>query len=331
MPKSAHLPRGCLRPPRRPRRSLLYPRADSEVAAILSEATAAAFRSPSPAPAPASPEAACPSAAGSSRWRIQPPRNPPRPRHRRRRSPPPRRPRRRPRLRPVLSARPHRDRLLHRRQHRLQRQRLAQLPLRRHRRLVVTPPRRARRWPHPRYPPRRAHRFRPRHRPLPRRHQKHRRLPPPPRHGLGRSLRRQRRHPRRRHRGHPAPAPRPQSVLAGVVFFPSDDTAARRRRALARYLHRPHARILRRALARPAPHTLPRHPQAARAAILFDQELESEDDPEVDRWLERLEGTGALTRGLLVRHHRQRSRTLPPLPPRPARNWSTTPSAAPAP
>ena len=38
----------------------------------------------------------------------------------------------------------------------------------------------------------------------------------------------------------------------------------------------------------------PEIPKAARAAILFDQELESEDDPEVDAWLERLEGTAAL-------------------------------------
>ena len=38
----------------------------------------------------------------------------------------------------------------------------------------------------------------------------------------------------------------------------------------------------------------PEIPAEARAAILFDQEMESEDDPEIDLWLERLEGTGAL-------------------------------------
>jgi FAD/FMN-containing dehydrogenase len=38
----------------------------------------------------------------------------------------------------------------------------------------------------------------------------------------------------------------------------------------------------------------PEIPAQACAAILFDQEMASGDDPEIDRWIERLEGTGAL-------------------------------------
>jgi FAD/FMN-containing dehydrogenase len=88
--------------------------------------------------------------------------------------------------------------------------------------------------------------------------------------------------------------PAPQAVLAGLVFFPSDDeavTAVERWRATARarmleYFDRPSLELLR--------SRFPEIPAAARAAILFDQEMESEDDPEIDLWLERLEGTGAL-------------------------------------
>ena len=39
----------------------------------------------------------------------------------------------------------------------------------------------------------------------------------------------------------------------------------------------------------------PEIPAEAQAAILFDQELASQDDPEVDLWLERIEAAGALT------------------------------------
>lgn len=89
--------------------------------------------------------------------------------------------------------------------------------------------------------------------------------------------------------------PAPKEVLAGIVFFPSDDTAltavdAWRNSSNARmleYFDEPSLALLRQ--------RFPEIPKAARAAILFDQELESEDDPEVDAWLERLEGTGALT------------------------------------
>jgi FAD/FMN-containing dehydrogenase len=89
--------------------------------------------------------------------------------------------------------------------------------------------------------------------------------------------------------------PAPRAVLAGIVFFPGDDTALGaveqwRDSSSARmleYFDEPSLGLLRQ--------RFPEIPAAARAAILFDQELESEDDPEVDAWLERLEGTGALT------------------------------------
>jgi len=88
--------------------------------------------------------------------------------------------------------------------------------------------------------------------------------------------------------------PAPKAVLAGLVFFPSDDaavTAVERWRATAsarmlEYFDQPSLDLLR--------SRFPEIPGEARAAILFDQEMESVDDPEIDLWLERLEGTGAL-------------------------------------
>jgi FAD/FMN-containing dehydrogenase len=88
--------------------------------------------------------------------------------------------------------------------------------------------------------------------------------------------------------------PAPKAVLAGLVFFPSDDravSAVESWRATAsprmlEYFDQPSLELLRT--------RFPEIPAEARAAILFDQELESEDDPEVDMWLERLEGMGAL-------------------------------------
>ena len=68
--------------------------------------------------------------------------------------------RRRPGRRTDLSARPHRNQLLHRRQHRLQCQRLAQFPLRPDRGMGGAPARGAGRWPHARFRTRRPHRFR---------------------------------------------------------------------------------------------------------------------------------------------------------------------------
>ena len=88
--------------------------------------------------------------------------------------------------------------------------------------------------------------------------------------------------------------PAPRAVLAGLLFFPSDDeavTAVEQWRAtvpvrMLEYFDQPSLGLLRT--------RFPEIPAAARAAILFDQEMESDDDPEIDLWLERLEGTGAL-------------------------------------
>jgi FAD/FMN-containing dehydrogenase len=86
--------------------------------------------------------------------------------------------------------------------------------------------------------------------------------------------------------------PSPPAVLAGVVFFADDNAALdavdQWRSTEARmleYLDRPSLDLLR---AR-----FPEIPAAAQAAILFDQALTSEDDPEVDRWLDRIQSAGA--------------------------------------
>jgi FAD/FMN-containing dehydrogenase len=86
--------------------------------------------------------------------------------------------------------------------------------------------------------------------------------------------------------------PAAPAVLAGVVFFADDDAAldavdqwrATGARMLE-YFDRPSLDLLR---AR-----FPEIPTAAQAAILFDQALTSEDDPEVDAWLERIQAAGA--------------------------------------
>jgi FAD/FMN-containing dehydrogenase len=87
--------------------------------------------------------------------------------------------------------------------------------------------------------------------------------------------------------------PNPPAVLAGVIFFPDDesavdaiegwrDTASPR---MLEYFDTPSLELLRR--------RFPEMPPAARAAILFEQELESDEDPELDRWLARIEGSAA--------------------------------------
>ena len=86
----------------------------------------------------------------------------------------------------------------------------------------------------------------------------------------------------------------PKFVLAGVVFFPSDDSAvdaveawrAAAKPRMLEYFDEASLALLR-----------TRHPEIpseAKAAILFDQEMDSEDDPEVDAWIERVEVAGAL-------------------------------------
>jgi len=88
--------------------------------------------------------------------------------------------------------------------------------------------------------------------------------------------------------------PLPAAILAGVVFFSDDASAvdaveAWRGAAPARmleYIDAPSLGLLR---AR-----FPEIPTEARAALLIEQELASEDDPEVDRWLDRIDAAGAL-------------------------------------
>jgi FAD/FMN-containing dehydrogenase len=89
--------------------------------------------------------------------------------------------------------------------------------------------------------------------------------------------------------------PAPPTVLAGVVFFANDDSALNAvehwrstiRARMLEYFDAPSLALLRT--------RFPEIPGEARAAILFDQELQSEDDPEIDQWLVRVEASGALT------------------------------------
>lgn len=87
--------------------------------------------------------------------------------------------------------------------------------------------------------------------------------------------------------------PAPRAVLAGVIFFEADDAAldavdAWRSTAvrMLEYLDVHSLELLR--------SRFPEIPAAARAAILFDQELSSEDDPEVDHWINRIEASRAM-------------------------------------
>ena len=72
--------------------------------------------------------------------------------------------------------------------------------------------------------------------------------------------------------------PAPPAVLAGVVFFAEDAAALD---AVDRWRSTvPACWSISTRLARDVARAIPRNPQAARAAILFDQTLESEDDAE---------------------------------------------------
>jgi FAD/FMN-containing dehydrogenase len=88
--------------------------------------------------------------------------------------------------------------------------------------------------------------------------------------------------------------PAPKAILGGVIFFPGDQAAIDavehwRASASARMLEYFDAGSLRLLRTR-----FPEVPQKAHAAILFEQELASDDDPEVDAWAERVEAAGAL-------------------------------------
>ena len=87
--------------------------------------------------------------------------------------------------------------------------------------------------------------------------------------------------------------PNPPAVLAGVIFFPDDEAAVdavERWRLggsprMLEYFDAPSLDLLRR--------RFPEMPRAARAAILFEQELAADDDPELDEWLARIESSAA--------------------------------------
>jgi FAD/FMN-containing dehydrogenase len=86
--------------------------------------------------------------------------------------------------------------------------------------------------------------------------------------------------------------PAPKAMLAGVIFFPSDETALavvdewRDGLRMLEYMDANSVDVLR---AR-----YPEMPKTAKAALLIEQELQSEEDPAVDMWIERIEASGAL-------------------------------------
>lgn len=88
--------------------------------------------------------------------------------------------------------------------------------------------------------------------------------------------------------------PAPHEVLGGLVFFPNDEAALDavedwRETASPRmleYFDAPSLAMLRR--------RFPEIPAGARAAILFEQELQAEEDPQLDEWIARIERSAAL-------------------------------------
>ena len=87
------------------------------------------------------------------------------------------------------------------------------------------------------------------------------------------------------------PAPAARARRRG--FLRSDDDWRWMRSTLARRPRRACSNTSTR-LARAAAPALSRDPAEAAAALLIEQELECEDDPELDAWLERMEASGAL-------------------------------------
>ena len=98
--------------------------------------------------------------------------------------------------------------------------------------------------------------------------------------------------------------PAPQALLAGVVFFPDDEAAlnaVERWQVTSGTDPQTGAPAPLRMLEYMDAHSLdllrtryPEMPSQAKAALLIEQELESEDAPEVDEWIERIESSGAL-------------------------------------
>ncbi len=88
--------------------------------------------------------------------------------------------------------------------------------------------------------------------------------------------------------------PEPKAVLGGVVFFANDadsldaveDWRASATPRMIEYFDRASLELLRT--------RFPEIPPNATAALLIEQELENDDDPEIARWLERIERANAL-------------------------------------
>jgi len=89
--------------------------------------------------------------------------------------------------------------------------------------------------------------------------------------------------------------PAPSELLAGVIFFPDEEYALRaveQWRGIAwlrmlEYFDGPSLALLRR--------RFPEIPAPAQAALLFEQELASADDPELDEWSARIDSSHALS------------------------------------
>jgi len=87
--------------------------------------------------------------------------------------------------------------------------------------------------------------------------------------------------------------PAPNAIIGGVVFFAGEQSALDAVDAwrgiahlrMLEYFDRPSLALLR--------GRFPDIPEAAQAALLIEQDLESEEDPEIDRWLDRIAQAGA--------------------------------------
>jgi FAD/FMN-containing dehydrogenase len=88
--------------------------------------------------------------------------------------------------------------------------------------------------------------------------------------------------------------PVPKALLAGVIFFASDDTAVD---AVEAWRGTPALRMLEYMDVNSLDLLRTRYPEipaSAQAALVIEQELASEDDPETDAWVDRIEQAGAL-------------------------------------
>ena len=117
--------------------------------------------------------------------------------------------------------------------------------------------------------------FDPGHGPAARRHQEYRRLPAAPGHGLGGPVRRLRRHAGRDHRGRRCACCRRQAVLGGVVFFRPTMTALDAVEAWRARPGRACWSISTRRRSDCCGSAFPKFRRQARAAILFEQEMDS--------------------------------------------------------